>query len=88
MTDFSVHYTQGAAEAAEAALKDGKSAVVCEQGQLYKLSKSKDGVVTRERLTKAWTDWVDYWAVDFNYLSRKEMIKVQRGMGLEGRLSE
>ena len=86
LTDFSVHYTHGAAEAAEAALKDGKSAVVCEQGQLYKLSKSKDGVVTRERLTKAWTDWVDYWAVDFNYLSRKEMIKVQRGMGLEGQL--
>ena len=28
LTDFSVHYTQGAAEAAEAALKDGKSAVV------------------------------------------------------------
>ena len=35
LSDFSVHYTQGAAETAEAALKDGKSAVVCEQGQLY-----------------------------------------------------
>ena len=78
-----MHYTQGAADTAASALKEGKSAVVCEQGQLYKLSKNKDGVVTRERLTKAWTDWVDYWAVDFNYLSRKEMIKVQRGMGLE-----
>ena len=86
LTDFSVHYTQGAAEAAAAALKEGKSAVVCEQGQLYKLSKSKEGAVTRERLTKAWTDWVDYWAVDFDYMSRKEMIKVQRGMGLEGSL--
>ena len=86
LTDFSVHYTQGAADTAASALKEGKSAVVCEQGQLYKLSKNKDGVVTRERLTKAWTDWVDYWAVDFNYLSRKEMIKVQRGMGLEGTL--
>ena len=86
LTDFSVHYTQGAADMAEATLKDGKSAVVCEQGQLYKLSKSKVGVVTRERLTKAWTDWVDYWAVDFNYQSRKEIIKVQRGMGIEGHL--
>jgi site-specific DNA-methyltransferase (adenine-specific)/adenine-specific DNA-methyltransferase len=86
LTDFSVHYTQGAADTAASALKEGKSAVVCEQGQLYKLSKSKDGVVTRERLTKAWTDWIDYWAVDFNYMSRKEMIKVQRGMGLEATL--
>ncbi len=86
LSDFSVHYTQGAADAAEATLKEGKSAVVCEQGQLYKLSKSKEGVLTRERLTKAWTDWVDYWAVDFNYLSRKEMIKVQRSLGVEGHL--
>ena len=84
LTDFSVHYTQGAGEAAEAGLKDGKSAVVCEQGHLYKLSKSKGGVVTRERLTKAWTDWVDYWAVDFGYMSRKEMIQVQVDAGVEG----
>ncbi len=41
LTDFSVYYTQGAAEAAIAALKDGKSDVICEQGQLYKISKSK-----------------------------------------------
>ena len=76
LTDFSVYYTQGAAEAALAALKDGKSDVICEQGKLIKISKSKDGVVTREVLTKNWKDWVDYWAVDFDYESRKEMIKV------------
>ena len=43
---------EGAAEAAIAALKEGKSDVICEQGQLYKISKNKDGVVNRERLTK------------------------------------
>ena len=48
LTDFSVYYTQGAAEAAIAALKNGKSEVVCEQGQLYKISKDKNGVVTKE----------------------------------------
>ncbi len=84
LSDFSVYYTQGAAEAAIAALKEGKSDVICEQGQLYKISKSKDGVVNRERLTKHWTDWVDYWAVDFDYLQRKEIIKVPVGTGLGG----
>jgi hypothetical protein len=59
--------------AAEAGLKEGKSAVVCHDGQLHKLSESKAGVLTRERLTKAWTDWVDYWAVDFDCTSRKEI---------------
>jgi site-specific DNA-methyltransferase (adenine-specific)/adenine-specific DNA-methyltransferase len=84
LSDFSVYYTQGAAEAAIAALKEGKSDVICEQGQLYKISKTKDGVVNRERLTKRWTDWVDYWAVDFDYLQRKEIIKVPVGTGIGG----
>ena len=84
LTDFSVYYTQGAAEAAIAAMKEGKSEIMCEQGQLYKVIKSKDGIVTKEKLTKHWTDWVDYWAVDFDYMSRKEIIKVPVGTGLGG----
>ncbi len=84
LTDFSVYYTQGAAEAAIAAMKEGKSEVVCEQGQLYKVSKGKDGIVRKERLTKHWTDWVDYWAVDFDYLQRKEIVKVPVSTGLGG----
>jgi DNA modification methylase len=84
LTDFSVYYTQGAAEAAIANLKDGKNGVICDRGQLYKVSKSKDGIVEKERLTKSWTDWVDYWAVDFDYMSRREIIKVPVGTGLGG----
>ena len=84
LTDFSVYYTQGAAEAAIAAMKESKSEVMCEQGQLYKVSKNKEGIVSKERLTKHWTDWVDYWAVDFDYTSRKEIIKVPVGTGLSG----
>jgi adenine-specific DNA-methyltransferase len=84
LTDFSVYYSQGAAEAAIAAMKEGKSEVVCEAGQLIKISKDKDGIISRTVLTREWTDWVDYWAVDFDYMSRKEMIKVQRTAGLDG----
>jgi DNA modification methylase len=84
LADFSVYYTQGTAEAAIASMKEGKSEVMCEQGQLYKVSKSKEGIVTKDRLTKHWTDWVDYWAVDFDYLQRKEIIKVPVGTGLGG----
>jgi len=84
LTDFSVYYTQGAAEAAIAAMKERKSDVLCEQGQLIKVSKDNAGAVTREVLTKKWTDWVDYWAVDFDYMSRKEIIKVLVGAGVDG----
>ena len=44
----------------------------------------KQGIVTRNLLTKQWTDWVDYWAVDFDYESRKEIIKVAKNLGVEG----
>jgi len=86
LTDFSVYYTQGAADAALAALKDGKSDVICDQGRLIKINKSKDGVVSKEVLTKRWTDWVDYWAVDFDYQSRREIIKVPVGTGMDAAL--
>lgn len=39
-------------------------------------------------LTKQWTDWVDYWAVDFDYESRKEIIKVEKGAGITGSKAE
>ena len=82
LTDFSVYYSQGLADAIAADLKDGKSEVVCDAGALSKISKDKQGVITRDVLTKHWTDWVDYWAVDFNYESRKETIKVPKGAGI------
>ncbi|MBN2296882.1 MAG: hypothetical protein JXM70_30935 [Pirellulales bacterium] len=86
LTDFSVYYSQGISESITAELKAGKSEVVCEAGKLSKISKDKNGVVTREVLTKKWTDWIDYWAVDFDYESRKEIIKVPKRMGVEGEL--
>ena len=84
LSDFSVYYNQGAAEAAIAAIKDGKSDVICDAGQLVKVSKNKDGAIKRTVLTKHWTDWVDYWAVDFDYMSRREIIKVPVGAGVGG----
>ena len=82
LTDFSVYYSQGLADAIAADLKEGKSEVVCDAGALIKISKDKQGLITRDVLTKRWTDWVDYWAVDFNYESRRETIKVPKGAGI------
>ncbi len=83
LTDFSVYHSQGLADSLAAELKEGKSEVICDNGALVKVSKDKQGVVKREVLTKQWTDWVDYWAVDFDYESRKEIIKVPTTLGLD-----
>ncbi|PAW76984.1 MAG: site-specific DNA-methyltransferase [Verrucomicrobia bacterium Tous-C9LFEB] len=86
LTDFSVYYSQGLADTIAADMKEGKSEVVCDAGKLIKLNKDKEGIITRDVLTKKWTDWVDYWAVDFDYESRKEIIKVAKNLGVEGAL--
>ena len=77
LTDFSVFYSQDSVSGAEATLKDKASKIVVEKGQIVKVSKDKDGIVSREQLTKAWTDWIDYWAVDFNYENKREIIRVK-----------
>ena len=78
LTDFSVFYSQDSIASAEASLKDKASKIVVDKGQIVKVSKDKDGIITRDYLTKRWTDWIDYWSVDFNFESKKEFIRVKK----------
>jgi len=77
LTDFSVFYSQDSIANAEAAIKDKGSRIVVEKGQIVKVSKDAHGIVSREVLTRNWTDWIDYWAVDFNFESKREIIRVK-----------
>ena len=77
LTDFSVFYSQDSIANAEETLKKKGSRIVVERGQIVKVSKDKDGIVTRETLTENWTDWIDYWSVDFDFESKREIIRVQ-----------
>jgi adenine-specific DNA-methyltransferase len=77
LINYSVFYTQGSLTATEQNLKDGKSAVVVDNGQVLKVSKDRDGLVSRTPLTKQWSDWIDYWSVDFDFESKKELIKTK-----------
>jgi len=79
LTDFSVFYSQDAQDA-DVSLKKGKSKVIVDRGQVVKVSKDKDGVVSREVLTKKWTDWIDYWSVDFDFESKREIVRVPKDM--------
>ncbi len=76
LTDFSVFYSQDA-QNADVNLKNGKSKVIVDKGQVVKIFKDKDGIVSREVLTKLWTDWIDYWAVDFDFESKKESVRIK-----------
>jgi DNA modification methylase len=77
LTDFSVFYSQDA-KGADESLKKGKNKVIVDKGQVVKISKDKNGIVSREVLTQNWTDWIDYWAVDFDFESKRELVRVKR----------
>jgi DNA modification methylase len=77
LTDFSVFYSQDSIANAEASLKDKASKIVVEKGQIVKVSKDAKGIVSREKLTKKWTDWIDYWSVDFDFESKREIVRVK-----------
>ncbi|MBU4304312.1 MAG: site-specific DNA-methyltransferase [Candidatus Omnitrophica bacterium] len=77
LCDFSVFYNQDSVEETESSLKEGSSKIVIENGQVIKVAKDKKtSLVTKEVLTKKWTDWVDYWSVDFDMESKKEIVRV------------
>ncbi|MDX9840374.1 MAG: site-specific DNA-methyltransferase [Desulfobulbus sp.] len=77
LTDFSVFYSQDSIAQAETTLKNKGSKIVVEKGQIVKVSKDKNGIVSREQLTSHWTDWIDYWSVDFDFESKREIIRTK-----------
>ena len=77
LTDFSVFYSQDSISHAEQTLKNKSSKIVVEKGQVVKVTRDTDGILTRKILTKEWTDWIDYWSVDFDFESKREIIRGQ-----------
>lgn len=83
LKDFITSYTQDDLEEIEQNLKSGSNKVVIENGQIIRIDKDKNGRVKREVLTKDWKDWIDYWAVDFDYANKKEIIRLNRDGKIE-----
>lgn len=77
LIDFGVFYAQEDADAAAAGLRAGANRVVVDGGQVVRVSKDKKGKIKKDVLTKSWTDWIDYWAVDFDFESQKEILTVE-----------
>jgi len=79
LTDFGVFYRQDDADETAAELRIGNAKVVVDQGQVVRVAKDKKGVITKENLTSNWQDWIDYWAVDFDFASQPEVVTVIEG---------
>lgn len=83
LTDFSVFYSQDILENITNSLKGDASKIVLDRGAVIKVSKDASHNITYEILTKDWIDWIDYWAVDFNFGSKKEFITIMNNETLK-----
>ena len=41
---------------------------------IIKIEKGKDGKIKKQVIKMKWSDWVDYWSVDFDFENKKEII--------------
>lgn len=72
LTDFAVFYNQ---DEDKVPTKKGSSVLRIVNGKLLKVRKEGD-VFKTDVITKHWTDWIDYWSIDFDYESKKEIIRI------------
>ncbi|MDO8593128.1 MAG: site-specific DNA-methyltransferase [bacterium] len=87
LTDFSVFYNQDNTGEVEEKLQSGGNKIIIANGQVIKISKDKDSdIIEREVLTKKWTDWIDYWSVDFDFESKREIIRVPKEKSVQAKL--
>ena len=71
LTDFAVFYNQ---DEDKLPTRKGHSILKINNGKLIKV-KNDGGINKSEEITKHWTDWIDYWSIDFDYESKKEIIR-------------
>ena len=71
LTDFAMFYSQDD----NITPQKNKSKIAIKDGQLIRI-KNVDNHIKIEKITEDWTDWIDYWSIDFDYESKKEIIRI------------
>ena len=59
-------------------LQNGRSRIVVENNKAMRIKTNKKSI-EKETITNTWSDWIDYWSVDFDFESKKEMRPYKNG---------
>lgn len=81
LIDFSVFYNQDNSNEVGESLKKNGNKIVVEDGNIVKISKDNNGIIRKKTLTENWIDWIDYWSIDFDFESKKEIITLKNEDG-------
>lgn len=61
-------------------LKNGGSRIEVKENKAFRIKTDRKGkVIKKDQITQEWSDWIDYWSVDFDFESKKEMRPYQNG---------
>ena len=74
LNNFSTNYSDSNIEVVEENMKKNSSKLLINNGQIIKASKDREGIFKTEVQKTEWYDWIDYWAVDFNFEDREELV--------------
>ena len=77
LTDFSVYYNESPLNPEHLTLKRNSKTVIVHNGQIIEIFKDERDKIAQKPLTKTWSDWIDYWSVDFDFERKKELIRIK-----------
>jgi len=60
-------------------LDKGEKREILMKNSIIKVEKEKNGKIKKQVIKMNWNDWIDYWAVDFDFENKKEFIN-ERGV--------
>ena len=55
-------------------LDKGEKREILMKNSIIKVEKEKNGKIKKQVIKMNWNDWIDYWAVDFDFENKKEFI--------------
>ena len=72
---YSIFDSDNLFEEALSELELGEKREILMKNSIIKVQKDKKGKITKQLIKMKWNDWIDYWAVDFDFQSKQEIIK-------------
>ena len=55
-------------------LNNGEKRELLMSNSIIKIEKDKKGKISKDVIKMKWKDWIDYWSVDFDFESKKEIV--------------
>ena len=71
---YSIFDSESLFEEALEGLNNGEKRELLMSNSIIKIEKDKKGKISKDVIKMKWKDWIDYWSVDFDFESKKEIV--------------